>query len=70
MEVTTISQQQSPERHDDPEPLPEQLQRGEDAIDRSRNLRHLVAMQRVLQALRVRRWTERNKADSPPPLSH
>ena len=52
-------------------PVPEQLKRGEEAIDRSRNLRHLVALQRVLNMLRLRRWTEPKAHDPPPPpLSH
>ena len=60
---------QAMEEH--PPPVPEQLKHGEEVIDRSRNLRHLVALQRVLNVLRLRRSAQSPEPDPPPPpLSH
>jgi hypothetical protein len=42
------------------------IERGEEAVDRSRNLRHLLMLQRALRALRLRRDPE----DPPPPATH
>ena len=44
----------------------EVLARAEEAVDRSRNLRHFLALRRALRALRERGHTE----DPPPPATH
>ena len=71
--TTTIPDERPNESAENPPPLPplpEQLKAGAEVIDRSRNLRHLVALQRVLNVLRLRRFSQPRDSDPPPPLSH